>query len=74
MGRKAIDILEDFLKTLQKRRVEKLSEEKLDRLIKAFLGADPRTVKKYKQLLEEFGMIQRTKDGKIRINYNWNII
>ncbi|RLI86931.1 MAG: hypothetical protein DRP01_03055 [Archaeoglobales archaeon] len=74
MGARSFDLLAAFLGVLKQRKVSVISEQRLETLIKAHLGADPRTVKKYKQLLEEFNMIQRTKDGKIRINYNYNII
>ena len=74
MGTTSMQMLQRFLSTLQRERITAITEEKLDRLIKIHLGADPRTVRKYKELMQEFGMIQKAKDGKIRINYNWNII
>jgi len=74
MGVTTMQILDNFLAKLKQRKVRELSEQKLDALIKAYLGADPRTFRKYKQLMQEFGMIQRTKDGKIKINYAYNII
>jgi len=62
-------ILQNFLQHLKESGVTVIDEEDLRLAIALSMGADPRTVKKYWDLMEKLGIIQRTKDGKIKINY-----
>jgi len=69
MGANARQILQNFLQNLKESSITVIDEEDLRLAITLSIGADPRTVKKYWDLMEKLGIIQRTKDGKIRINY-----
>jgi len=69
MGANARQILQNFLARLKDQGITTIDEEDLELAIGFYIGADPRTIKKYRDLMEKLGIIQRTKDGKIKINY-----
>jgi len=72
MGANARQILQNFLEGLKDQGITTITDEDLELRIAMGIGADPRTIKKYKNLMQYLGIIQRTKDGKIKINYRTN--
>jgi len=69
MGANARQILQNFLEGLKDQGITTITDEDLELRIATGIGADPRTIKKYWDLMEKLGIIQRTKDGRIKINY-----
>ncbi len=54
---------EDLAGILVEQGYSVVNDYDLEYLLKRYVGADPRTVKAYKNHLVEFNFLQRTKDG-----------
>ena len=69
MGISARQILQRFLQDLKETGRNTFDKDEFELAIALYMGADPRTIKKYWNLMEKLGIIQRVKGDRVKINY-----